>query len=369
MSNTWVPAPGALRRRTSGIAMPSAQIPDLSIRVNGAQLPRQARADVRAVTVEEDLDALSMFSLELHNWDEEMQAVSWSDSSLFALGGQVEIWLGYVDDLQKVMTAEITGLEPAFTADQPPALTVRGYDYRHRLARDRKTRSFSMMKDSSIAAQVAREAGLVAQVKATPQNQVFVVQSNQTDWEFLRQRAGLLGFEVYVRDKTLYFQPPGYTAQPSARLALGEDITEFTPRLSSLGQETQVTVRSWDLKQKQAITGTARIGEESAMAGKSGPAAARRAYGQASTSIVDQPARTKADADQIALGRFNELALAYVRGTVAGSGRPQLHAGMVVHIDGAGQAFSGPYYVTSIVHAVSQEEGYRTSFTVERNAT
>jgi phage protein D len=197
----------------------------------------------------------------------------------------------------------------------------------------------------------------------------FVAQSNQTDWEFLRQRAGLLGFEVYVRDKVLYFQPPGYTAQPSARLSLGEDITEFTPRLSSLGQETQVNVRSWDLTQKQAITGTASTGKESAMAGKSGPVAARRAFGQASTSIVSQQARSKAEADQIALGQFCELALTYVRGTVAGSGQPQLHAGTVVHIDGAGKAFSGPYYVTSVVHVVSQEEGYRTSFTVERNAT
>jgi len=226
-----------------------------------------------------------------------------------------------------------------------------------------------MIKDSAIAAQVAREAGLRAQVKDTNVNPAFVAQSNQTDWEFLRQRAGLLGFEVYVKEKTLYFQPPGYTAQPSARLSLGEDITEFTPRLSSLGQETQVTVRSWDVKQKQAITGSAGIGQEPAMGGRSGPAAARRAYGHASTSIVNQQARSKAEADQIALGRFNELALAYVRGTVAGSGRPQVRAGVVVHIDGAGQAFSGPYYVTSVVHAVSQEQGYRTSFTVERNAT
>jgi phage protein D len=225
------------------------------------------------------------------------------------------------------------------------------------------------MKDSAIAAQVAREAGLRAQVKDTKVTLEFVVQSNQSDWEFLRQRAGRLGWEVYVRDKVLYFQPPGHAAKASARLALGDDVSEFTPRLSSLGQEGEVAVRSWDVKTKQAIVGAARVGQEAAMGRASGPKAANRAFGKASTGIVDQPVRGKAEADQIALGRLNELALAYVRGSVACAGRPQLQAGMVVDIDGAGQSFSGPYYVTSVTHRLSQDEGYRTSFTVERNAT
>jgi uncharacterized protein len=353
-----------------GMAAPGAGIPDFSVRVNGANLPQQARADIRAVTVEEDLEALSMFSLELYNWDDEKLQVSWSDSTLFAVGNEVEIWLGYVDDLHKVLLAEITGLEPAFTADEPPMLTVRGYDHRHRLARGRRTRTFARMKDSAIAAQVAREAGLRGQATDTKVNLEFVVQNNQTDWEFLRQRAGLLGWEVYVRDKILYFRPPGHTAQASVRLSIGEDVNEFTPRLSSLGQEGQVAVRSWDVMQKRTIVGSAGVGQESAVMGRvSGPAAANRAWGKASTGIVDQPARSKAEADQIALGRFNQLALAHVRGTVACSGRPQLHAGTVVHLDGAGRTFSGPYYVTAVTHTLNKDQGYRTSLTVERNAT
>lgn len=362
MSTTWAPA--------AGPAMPQAGIPDFSVKVNGANLPQEARADIRAVTVEEDLDALSMFTLELSNWDDEKLQVSWSDSTLFAIGAEVEVWLGYVDDLHKVMVGEVTGLEPAFTADEPPTLTVRGYDHRHRLARGRRTRTFARIKDSAIAAQVAREAGLRAQATDTKVTLEYVVQSNQSDWEFLRQRAGRLGWEVYVRDKILYFQPPGLAARGSVRLALGEDVSEFTPRLSSLGQEGQVVVRSWDIKQKQAIVSAAGVGQEAAAMGRaSGPKAANRAWGKASTSIVDQPARSKAEADQMALGRYNELALAYVRGSVACAGRSQLQAGMVVDIDGAGRTFSGPYHVTSVTHRLSQDQGYRTSFTVERNAT
>lgn len=357
-------APGMARLSATRVALP-----DFALRVNGAELPPEVLEDVRTITVEEDLDALSMFTVELYNWDDERLQVSWSDSPLFAVGNQMEVWLGWVDDLQRVMQAEITGLEPAFTVDRPPTLTVRGYDQRHRLARSRRTRTFLQMKDSAIAAQVAREAGLVAKAQDTRTTLAFVVQSNQTDWEFLRQRAGLIGWEVYVRDKVLYYRPPGHSARPSLKLSLGEDITEFTPRLSSFGQPSQLTVRSWDVKQKQVVVGSAASGQEEAMAQVSGPAASRRAWGAAPDAIVDRPVRTRAEADQIALGQFKQAALGYVRGTVVCTGRPELQAGTVVELEGAGRAFSGPYYVTSVSHTLSQADGYHTRITVERNAT
>src|SRR5579859_3135192 len=240
--------------------MPRADLPDLSVVVNGSSLPMAAEADLRSVTVQEDLEALSMFSLDLHNWDADRLRFSWSDSPLFAIGNEVEIWLGYVGDLHKVMLAEITSLEPAFTVGQPPLLTVRGYDHRHRLPRGRKTRTFVQMKDSAIAGQIAREAGLRAQVDATTVTLGYVIQSNQSDWDFLQRRANLIGYEVYVRDKVLYFRSPPIAKQPADKLSLGDDITDFSSRLSSLTQAPSVTVRGWDVKQKKAIVASVRAG-------------------------------------------------------------------------------------------------------------
>jgi uncharacterized protein len=347
--------------------MPRVDLPDLSVRVNGSVLPMAAQEDLRSVTVQEDLRLLSMFTLELHNWDDTKLQVSWSDSALFAVGNEVEIWLGYVDDLHKVMLAEITSLEPTFAAGQPPVLTVRGYDHRHRLARGRKTRTFVQMKDSAIAGQIARDAGLRAQVEDTKVTLGYVIQSNQSDWDFLRRRASLIGYEVFVREKVLYFRPPQTSAQPADKLALGDDITEFGPRLSSLGQATEVTVRAWDVKQKKAVVATGRPAPGPG-GSRSGAAAARRAFGASSVAVLGQPARTLPEAGPIAQGQFSAGALTYVEGEVVAFGRPLLHAGTVVDIAGAGQTFSGPYYVTSVTHTVTKDHGYQTSFTVQRNA-
>jgi phage protein D len=346
--------------------MPRADLPDLSVRVNGSRLPAAAQADLRSVTVEEDLQALSMFTLELHNWDDVQRQVSWSDSELFAVGNEVEIWLGYVGDLHKVMLAEITSLEPAFTTGQPPLLMVRGYDHRHRLARGRKTRTFAQMKDSAIASQIAREGGLRAQVEDTKVTQNYVIQSNQSDWEFLQRRASLIGYEIYVKDKVLYFRSPRSAAQPTDKLSLGEDITEFSPRLSSLAQAGEVAVRGWDIKEKKAFVATSRA--VPGVGGRpSGSAVARRAFGASSVASLGQPTRNLAEADLVAQGGFNAMALTYVEGDVVAYGLPQLQAGTVVDIDGAGRTFSGPYYVTSVTHTVTPQHGYQTSFTVQRN--
>jgi phage protein D len=350
--------------------MPDPRIPDFNIRINGANLPQPAQADIHAVTIQEDLEALSMFTLMLYNWDDEQLRVTWSDSSLFAVGNEVEISLGYIDDLHKVLVAEITSLELAFTADQPPMLTVRGYDHGHRLSRGRKTRTFFKMKDSAIAGRVASGVGLRAQATDSRIALEYVLQNNQTDLEFLQKRAQSIGYEVYVREKTLYFQPPQNTQQASIDLSLGEDIMEFTPRLSSLGQTGEVAVRGWDVKQKQAVAGKAAAGQENSLMGgtASGPRSANRAFGKASAASIDLPVRTKAEADQMALGQFNELALTYIQGDVVCGGYPQLHAGTVVNIAGAGKTFSGAYYVTSVTHTLSLQTGFQTNFAVRRNA-
>jgi uncharacterized protein len=347
--------------------MPRDELTDLSIRVNGTALTAAAQADLRSVTVQEDLQALSMFTLELNNWDDERLQVSWSDSRTFAVGNEVEIWLGYVGDLHRVMVAEITSLEPMFTGDQPPLLLVRGYDHRHRLARGRKTRTFAQMKDSAIAGQIAREAGLRAQVDDTRVALSYVIQGNQSDWEFLQRRASQIGYEMYVKDKVLYFRRPRSDAQPADKLSLGEDITEFSSRLSSLTQATEASVRGWDIKQKQPVVATQR--PTGASGGRTeGAAAARRAFGAASVAILGQGARSRPEADLVAQGQFSTMELAYVEGDAVAHGRPQLQAGTVVDITGAGQTFSGPYYVTSVTHTITAEHGYQTSFTVQRNA-
>lgn len=345
--------------------------PGFRVRINGAELPVQAQADLFEVAVYEDVQAPGMFALRLINEDRTQSLCTWADDDLTAEGNEVEIWMGYSDHLEPLMVGEITGLEPEFSAIGVSTLTVRGYDRRHRLLRGRKTHSFVQMKDSEIASQIAGDAGLTARVEDTQVTLEYVLQHNQSDLEFLWDRARRIGYEVVVEDKTLYFRLRPTASAEVLTLTLQGDLLEFSPRLTTMGQVGQVTVRGWSAKDKDTVVGRAATGDETTtMDGStSGPSIADQAFGVAHAGSVDRPVLSQAEADLVALGRFNELALAYVSGEGLCIGRTDLRAGTVIRIEGLGRRFSGLYYVTATRHAYTPETGYRTAITVKRNAT
>jgi phage protein D len=346
-------------------------VPAFRVNVNGSPLPPRAVADLISATVHEDVAAPSMFTLRLINWDMQRLRVTWADDDLFSEGDQVTVQMGYVDQLAPLITGEITGLEPEFVADEVPTLLVRGYDRRHRLMRSRNTRSFTQVKDSDIAAQIAATVGLTARVEDSGVTHSYVLQHNQTDLEFLQERAARIGYEVVVEDRTLFFRPHQHTSASLLTLRLDRDLIEFYPRLTTMSQVGQVTVRGWNPQEKQSIIGQAGGGDQRGMMGglTGGPAASNSAFGSASAASVEQPVFSQAEADQIARGRFNEMALAYISGDGVAVGRTDLRAGTVVTIEGLGRRFSGQYYIGSATHSYSPQQGYRTAFTVRRNAT
>lgn len=342
--------------------------PDLMIKVEGAELPLSARRDVISVTVQEDLGAAGMFTIELANWDDRRLRVTWSDHTLFAPGGEVEISLGYTGKLGKVLTGEIISLEPSFSAASVPTLSVRGYDHSHRLRRGDKTRSFLNMKDSAIAQTIAGEAGLSAEVEDSEVVHQSVLQSNQADMAFLEDRAGRIGYEVFVKHKVLYFRKPKSADDELLTLAMGGEITVFSPRLSLSAQVSGVTVRGWDVKKKEPFEVTVQQGSGGAMGDTIGPLAAKRAFGKSQTLAVDRGAASKADAGVIARGMFQAMALTYITGDGTCAGEPKLTPGGTVKITGVGERFSGLYYVTSVTHTLSTG-GYETRFSYQRDAT
>jgi len=345
-------------------------VPDFRVRVNGANLPLDAALDVLGVEVHDSLDAPSMCAIQLVNWDMNTMRMTWSDDARFAPGGTLEVHLGYVDRLARVFTGEITGLEPDFNASEMSLLTVRSYDRRHRLMRGRKTRAFAQMKDSDIAAQIAREAGLQVRAEDTRVKLEHVLQHDQTDFEFLLQRAQRLGYELMVDGATLHFRAHQHTRREAVQVSFeAGELLEFAPRLTTLGQVDVAAVRGWDMRKKEPIVSELKDGSVSATMGSStGLAATRRAFGAATTTRTDTPIFTRSEADQLSAGHLNDLALGYIKGEAVCVGRAELRAGSVIKLAGLGNRFSGLYYVTAAVHTTSARVGYRTALQVRRNA-
>lgn len=349
----------------------SPLVADFQVTVNGSPLPAVVALHLIGVSVDDNVDLPSMFTLELAGSEHEDQTLSWiDDQNLFAIGHAVEVKLGYVDNLASLIKGEITALEPEFTADRLPRLVVRGYDRRHRLQRGRKVRTFVQQKDSDIAAQIASENGLSGQTEDSSVVHDYVLQANQTDLEFLQERARRIEYEVIVEDKTLSFRAVANAASEVMTLTLEDELLEFYPRLSSVAQLSEVQVRSWDPKDKKAIVGQAQTGAEvSTMGGQqSGAALVNSAFGIATGLISQRPVSTQAEADQLAKAQFNQRVLELIEGEGVCWGRTDLRAGKVIKIGGVGKRFSGQYYITAAIHCYTAQQGYLTRFSVRRNA-
>lgn len=341
-------------------------VPVIDIIINGQHI--DPGIGVMSVTVDDAVDLPSMFALEFLNSDAASGELL-LDQQQFSVGNTVEVKLGYGQELNAVVKGELTGVEVEFTSSALPKMTVRGYDRRHRLQRGRKTRTFLKQKDSDIAAKIAQEAGLSAETKASQVQHDYVLQANQTDMEFLLERARRIQYDLTIDDKTLKFLPVAHAERSIVTLTLDDDLAEFSARLSSVGQIDQTTVRGWDPRQKKELIGQGQEGSVAAKMGgsASGATVTKKAFGAAIGITTDSPVTTQAEADEIAKAYINTSALGFITGEGVCGGRTELRAGKVITLDGLGKQFSGQYYVTAVSHRYG-ESGYTTHFTVRRNA-
>jgi phage protein D len=345
--------------------------PDIQVKVDGNFLPQEIDADIVEVMICDHVSGASWFCVNINMWDSNKQEFKYIDDKPFKEGAKLEVRFGYDEtSMVSLIKGEVTTLEPEFSEDGAHTLKVEGYDSLHRFRRGKKTRSYLKQKDSDIARKIASELGLTAQVEDTGIQHEYLLQNNLSDIDFLSERARRIRYELAVEDGNLIFRKAANNKEKVVTLELGLTLRCFYPRLSTASQVSEVAVQGWDMKTKKAISGRARSGDEvSKMGGQQlGASITESAFFAAKNIIIDKPIFSEGEANQIAKGKFNDMAVGFITGEGTAIGNIDIRAGRVIELLGLGKRFSGFYYVTSATHALDQA-GYATKFTVERNAT
>ncbi len=292
----------------------------------------------------------------------------WLDSEKFEEGVRVEVLGGMgKDDLKPLFDGEIVGLEMDLAAHGVSTLVVRCFDRSHRLHRGRQARTFVQVKDSDIVKKVGQELGFNVIAEETGQVHDWVLQNNQSNWEFLTDRAARNGFRLYVQGhKDLRFEKVKSKGAGSVRLEWGTDLKSFRPRTSASGQVSEVIVKGWDPKSKEKIEAKASKPSGIPKVGRSGHGGdiAKKAFGEAKMVVVDRPVHSNAEAQALAQSICDEIAGAFLEADGLCEANPSLKPGMTVQIKNIGNRFSGEYLVTSTIHTYTPAEGYQTQFVV-----
>ena len=330
------------------------------IKISGQEASEDMMRNLVEATVESSLHLPDVATLVLHDPNG-----TWVDDDTLAPGKPLTIDAKAGDAKSQLFDGEIVELESDFTPGER-RVVVRAFDRLHRLSRGRHVRSYVNMTDSDIVHKIAQEANL--QVKFGPKSTVnpYVLQDNSTNLDFLRERAMMLGYLLYVRGSTLHCEPYA-TETSTVDLAFGEDLREFHPRMTTVDQIVGATAGGWDPKQREAIVGKSQSpnGSPSVGNGAQGGSLAQSAFSMNATILVaDRPIRTQAAADTIAQASLDRRAGRFVEAEGTTRGSPPLVAGVKVKLSGVGTRFSGTYFVTGSTHSYTAEAGYITHFLV-----
>jgi uncharacterized protein involved in type VI secretion and phage assembly len=339
---------------------PKSRIGQFFIEVGGRTVAPEIMDQLDDALVEDDLEQPAMFALRFND-----PQLNLMNGETFRLGSEVKLAAANpAGERQPLLIGEVTALEPRFEQNHI-TLTVRGYDRGHRLRRSSKVRTFLKQGDDDIVRQIARENGLRADVDAPGTRYGYMVQHNQTDFDFLRERAARIGYQMSVEDRTLRFRRAEQSPPAAKAQEWGATLLSFQVRLSAVAQADEVQVRGWDPQLKQAIVGTAkRPVHASALGGpKNGGEAAQQAFGAPAALIVtDLPVGTQAEAELYAQALLDEHTGDYLTAEGRALGEPSLRAGSTVAIENLGKQFKGRYFITATRHEYTAHDGYMTTF-------
>jgi phage protein D len=333
------------------------------VRLDRRRVPEEFMSSLAEITVENSLHMPDVATVVLND-----PGLRWIDDPLLTPGTTLEIHaLGSrgATTGRPVFDGEIVELEPEFGA-KTHRLTVRAFDRLHRLARGRLVRSFQNVTDSDVAGRLASEADLEPDILATRQVHEYLFQNNETNLEFLRQRATAVGYLLYVEGTKLCFKPLARSSDP-IELSWGESLGEFRLRMTTLAQVGHVVARGWDPRSRQEIVSEAGSGEGMRDIGEQRPggAVAREAFGIDGTLLIAHPPiRDQAAADQLARAVADRQAERFIEAEGSCGGNPAIVAGATVRVASIGRRFAGDYFVTSATHRFGASDGYSTQFAI-----
>jgi uncharacterized protein involved in type VI secretion and phage assembly len=345
--------------------MPVASAVQRVIEVDGSKLDAGCEGQLESVLVVDRLSMPDTFTLVFRD----------PTKDVLSRAG-IEVGTGIVvsttslttDAPEPLIDGEVTSIEADYDSLGTRAV-VRGYDRSHRLTAGRKTMTFQNVKYSDIASQIASDAGLTPDVDDSGGTIDHVLQGNQSDLDFLYALARRIGFECRVDGQTLLFKkPPESATGPDAAETVGSDpaqlvwnhnLLEFRAKMSAVSQVKDVTVRGWDVANKEAVVGKSDVTATNAELSTTAAQLADK-VGGASMVVVDHPVGDQESADALAAARAQQVGSAAFEAMALAIGSPALKSGAPVSIGGVDPALAGKWVVSGSRHEF-QGGSYRTA--------
>jgi uncharacterized protein len=339
--------------------------PSFVIKANGNRLSVDKEANVKQIIITETIDAPSIFAIYMSDMKKQ-----WADNSDFFVGSEIKISLGYKDDLEELMSGEVTKIELEFEKNSDITFIIKGQNHIHRLKRSVKNRPFTDKEHKDIIKQMASDAGLSSDIGEVGLKSKFATQNNLTDFDYIMDLAQKYNCSVWAKDKKLYVKQPE-SGSDDLVLEWGKTLLSFHPVCDSENLATETEIIGWSHEKNEVIKGTAKVSSiKSKIGGENiGSKVVEDNFKAAKAIFKNNVVPDQKSADTLALDFITSNSMKYMTASGKCEGNKKLRAGMNVKINEVGSRFSGKYLVNTAKHVLTVNEGYSTYFEISRNAT
>jgi phage protein D len=325
---------------------------------------------LQEMLVEETSAGLSRCEATVANWGPNGPAVGflYFDRRLIDFGKTLTVTIGGGDAAGQIFEGRVMGMEGRYLRSRPPELLILAEDRLQDLRLTRRTRNFENISDADLFQQVGSRYGLQCNIDVSGPTYKVLVQVNQSDLAFLRDRARAIDAELWISGKTLNVQARNRRKTGDVTITFGQGLLEFSVLADLACQATGWVVSGWDSSGKQGVShrSTETVLGAELNGDLPGGKLLATAIGSHDQQVVHELPFTAQEAQVLADGEYRHNARRFVTGTGVAEGDARLRVGTKLQLRALGGMFDGAYYVTRARHLFDGVNGYRTQFSVER---
>jgi phage baseplate assembly protein gpV len=328
-------------------AVAASSVVQVVVDVDGQPMAREQAATLSHVVVHQALSEPAQCELTFTS--------SSASESLPSLLPGAALRLSIVGSEPALFAGDVTVVEHVYEPDLGHALRVRAYDRLHRLRKRQTLRAMLELTPHQLAAELARDAGLVVVSQREGPRWPRVVQTRQSDLRLLVEVTEACGLYPVVRGDELHLLTLEGTGPP-VLLELGATLHEATLELNAEQALRRVRTLAWDPGRGEVLDAevtSSRIGRVVDIGVD--PVAVG---GTGRLDLVDAGTPSDERATALAQAELDRRAADEVvlRGTA--SGDPRLRPGAIIDVGGVAESFRGRYVVSGAVHSVDAARGY-----------
>ncbi len=334
---------------------------------------RLSRDSITGIQINEDLENPSMFKVSLNeSLDYNTQEFEWLDNESITPGTEVIIYFGYASAPGKLglIRGRIKALSPGFLSTGIPTLDLEGYDLSHDLQKTEGYLGYDNMTYSNVTQEIARDNSLTCDGIETTRitHERIERNSNEKDFAFLKRLSNEIGYEFFIRDKTIYFREPRDNEEGKITFEFRKNFISFNPRMTTANLVNEVRVTAWNENDRESISETAMISDIQSSVGipDLDNIAEQSQNSRIEVRLEGRVVRSREEARALAISELRRRNRGFIEGSLECIGDPQLKPGMTVNINKVGNRFSGTYYITKARHVIG-DSGYKTSLDVRRS--